>query len=238
VVSPSGSNLVITGDGSPVGSFAYSSVSAIQIVGGPGDDTLRLASNLALPATLKGGGGNDKLVAGAGNSILIGGGGNDILHGGAGSINLLVPGRYDTDNDITGNDTLIGGTGLSIADFSHRTDPLYLSNDNQADSGDFQAGEHLEIMSSVSEIFGGEANDTIVGTIPGEFLSGGAGADSIQGGGATDIIIGGSGTDTVRAAAEPVSLFLADGQADDYSGISTPAEDVLQLDNGLDVEIS
>ena len=149
-----------------------------------------------------------------------------------------MPGKFDTYTSTMGNDTLIGGSGLSIADFSHRTDPMHLSNDNQADSGDTAAGEAVEIMSNVSVIWGGTGSDTIVGTTPGEFLSGGAGKNSVHGGGATDLLIGGLGKDTVVASAEPVSLFLNDTKAGAYGGISDPAEDVLQVNPQLDVLLS
>jgi hypothetical protein len=36
-------------------------------------------------------------------------------------------------------------------------------------------------------------------------------------------------------AAEPVTLYLKDGKADEYFGVSQPLEDVLELDAGLDV---
>jgi Ca2+-binding RTX toxin-like protein len=234
VVILSGSNLEVKDDGSPVGSFAESGVTAIQIQGEAGDDTLKINASVTLPATLKGGAGNDILVGGGGSNVLIGAGGNDVLQGGAG-VNLLVPGKFDVFSATTGNDTLIGGTGLSIADFSHRTDPLFLSNDGQPDSGDTAAGEAVEIMSNVSAIFGGTASDTIVGTTAGEFISGGAGDNTIHGGGATDVLIGGAGQDTVVAAAEPVSLYLNLTQPGEYGGISNPSEDVLQVSQSLDM---
>jgi Ca2+-binding RTX toxin-like protein len=75
----------------------------------------------------------------------------------------------------------------------------------------------------------------MVGTTPGEFLSGGSGRDSIAGNnGENDLLIGGLGKDTVIATAEPVVLYLRDGQRDLYAGINNPAIDILQLDNGLD----
>jgi Ca2+-binding RTX toxin-like protein len=83
----------------------------------------------------------------------------------------------------------------------------------------------------VAAIWGGTGNDTIVGTHGAEFLSGGHGADSITGGGAGDLLVGGKNKDTVSVAAEPVTLFLRDNKADDYSGVNDPDEDILVLDS-------
>jgi hypothetical protein len=112
-----------------------------------------------------------------------------------------------------------------------------LSNDGKPDSGDSAAGEKSEIMSNVSAIWGSTGGDTIVGTTPGEFLSGGAGANSVHGGGANDLLVGGGGNDTVIVAAEPVSLYLVNGHPNEYGGVFNPAEDILQLQPGLDQSI-
>ena len=84
-------------------------------------------------------------------------------------------------------------------------------------------------MSSVTAIWGGTGDDTIVGTVPGEFLSGGEGENSIHGGGASDTLLGGDGADTVAAAAEPVSIYLNLNSAGVYGGVSDPSEDILQI---------
>jgi cyclophilin family peptidyl-prolyl cis-trans isomerase len=232
-LNTSGLKLKVVSDGTTIGAFPTASISGVKIIGGPDSDTLKVNSSVTLPATLKGGGGGDSLVGGGGNNVLVGGTGNSILKGGAG-VNLLVPGKRVAFASTGPEDTLIGGGGLSIADFSHRTDPLYLSNDNQANSGDAAAGETDEIMSSVTAIWGGTGGDTIVGTIPGEFLSGGAGKNTIQGGGATDVLLGGDGKDTVVAAAEPVSIYLDLNKPGEYGGIANPAEDILQVSQSLD----
>jgi RTX calcium-binding nonapeptide repeat (4 copies)/Putative Ig domain len=230
--------LKVEGDGSFVGAFPLTGLTGISIAGKGANDSIAVGSSITLPATLKGGGGNDSLTGGGGDNVLVGGAGSDTLTGGAG-VNLLVPQALLTySNSPTGNDSLVGGSGFSIADFSYRTDPLFLSNDGQPNSGDTAAGEATTVASNISAIWGGTASDTIVGTIPGELLSGGTGADSIQGGGgAGDIIDGGKGKDTVAVAAEPVTLYLADGKADEYSGINNPDEDVLDLDPSLDTVI-
>ena len=164
--------------------------------------------------------------------MLVGGAGNDSLVGGEG-VSLLVPGaRLAYSNAPTGNDTLMGGSGPSYADFSHRTDNLYLSNDNTGNSGDTGAGEATVIESSVKNIFAGTGNDTVVSTTPGSFLSAGYGSSQITSAGANTVLTAGpqgAGSDSVTADGASNVLFLANSHADTYGG--TVSSDLLQTDS-------
>jgi Ca2+-binding RTX toxin-like protein len=222
-------------DGEVVGSFLLTEVTGISVLGGHGNDSISVASDIKLQATLSGVGGNDTLVGGGGSNVLIGGAGNDSLTGGSGT-NLLIPGPDSFTSGPGGNDTLNGGTGTSIADFSHRTDSLHLSNNGLPDSGG--TGETSQIDTNIQAMWGGTADDTIVGTHAGEFLSGGSGANLVKGGGVSDLLVGGSGSDSVAVAAEPVVLYLRNGEPDQYKGVTDPAEDLLQLDTGVDSLVS
>jgi hypothetical protein len=226
-----GTNIDISADGSTLTPVPLAGLSDILVNGRGGNNSISVASGITLPATLHGHHGADTLMGGGGDNVLIGGGGDDSLVGGA-DTNLLIPGLQNTFSSTpSGNATLNGGTGFSIADFSYRTDKLTLSNNGQATSGDVNQGEGIDIMPNVSAIWGGTAGDTIVGTVPGVFLSGGDGANSVHGGGANDLLVGGGGNDTVIVAAEPVSLYLINGSPNEYGGVNNPSEDILQLDS-------
>jgi Ca2+-binding RTX toxin-like protein len=89
-------------------------IAGFEINGNGGNDTLSLASSVPVPATLRGGpgddtlsGGNadDKLVGGPGEDTLVGRGGNDSLFGGADNDNL---------SGGTGDDKLFGGAGMDV----------------------------------------------------------------------------------------------------------------------------
>ncbi|HVV91760.1 MAG TPA: hypothetical protein VHB53_14800, partial [Solirubrobacterales bacterium] len=56
-----------------------SAIAGFEINTGAGDDVVTLSSNVPVPATIRGGEGNDVLTGGAGNDKLIGGPGNDEL---------------------------------------------------------------------------------------------------------------------------------------------------------------
>jgi len=230
-LSTDGVNLAINVDGT-VSGVPLTGLTGVVVVGGEGNDSLSADSSLTLPLTLRGGAGNDTLVGGGGQCVLVGGAGNDSLIGGDG-VSLLVPGaRLDYTNAPTGNDTLMGGSGPSYADFSHRTDNLYLSNDNTGNSGDTAAGEATVIESSVTNIFAGTGNDTIVSTTPGSFLSAGYGSSQLTSAGTNTVLTAGpqgAGSDSVTANSASNVLFLANNHADTYGG--TVSADILQTDS-------
>lgn len=80
-------------------------IAGFEINTGAGNDTVTLGRTVPMPATIRGGDGNDTLTGGAGPDKLIGGPGNDVLNGRGGN-DLLIGGP--------GDDTLIGGPGQNI----------------------------------------------------------------------------------------------------------------------------
>ncbi len=77
-------------------------IAGFEISTGAGDDYVALGKTVPVPATIRGGEGNDVLIGGAGNDKLIGGPGNDELVGRGGD-DVLIGGP--------GEDTLVGGPG-------------------------------------------------------------------------------------------------------------------------------
>ncbi|HJQ83445.1 MAG TPA: calcium-binding protein [Candidatus Binatia bacterium] len=103
-------------DGSPDLSFPRSEVAKIVVDAGNGDDSVRIDETNgvfsdAIPTTLDGGNGDDRLVGGAGAGTLDGGDGNDNLIGGSGAEQLLGGGGNDTIDGNKGNDTAEMGDG-------------------------------------------------------------------------------------------------------------------------------
>ena len=87
-------------------------IAGFEVNTGVGDDTVTLGKTVPVPATIRGGEGDDVLTGGAGNDKLIGGPGNDELNGRGGN-DVLLGG--------SGDDTLIGGPGEDklIDSFGH-----------------------------------------------------------------------------------------------------------------------
>jgi Ca2+-binding RTX toxin-like protein len=77
-------------------------IAGFEINTGAGNDTVTLGRTVPVPATIRGGEGDDVLTGGAGNDKLIGGAGNDELNGRGGN-DMLIGGP--------GEDKLNGGSG-------------------------------------------------------------------------------------------------------------------------------
>src|SRR5262249_40134023 len=91
-------------------------------------------------------------------------------------------GRQDPlDGARGGADTLTGGDGIDVADYSRRTAPVSLTLDGQANDG--EAGEHDMIGSDIEDLVGGDGADTLSGNADDNVLDGGLGADVMNGGG-------------------------------------------------------
>jgi Ca2+-binding RTX toxin-like protein len=80
-------------------------IAGFEINTGAGNDVVTLGKTVPVPATIRGGEGDDVLTGGAGADKLIGGPGNDELIGRGGN-DLLIGGP--------GNDVLNGGPGQNV----------------------------------------------------------------------------------------------------------------------------
>jgi Ca2+-binding RTX toxin-like protein len=126
-----------------------------------------------------GGAGNDVLVGSRGANVLDGGPGDDVLDGGAGA------------------DRLVGGPGTDTADYSHRSRPVNVTLDGDANDG--ESGESDLVGPDVENVTGGSAGDRLIGGPGANRLDGGPGDDSIVGDAGSDLLLGGAGNDTVDA---------------------------------------
>jgi Ca2+-binding RTX toxin-like protein len=89
-------------------------IAGFEINTGAGNDTVTLGRTVPVPATIRGGEGNDVLTGGAGNDKLIGGPGDDELNGRAGNDVLIGGPGNDTLIGGPGEDKLIGGSGQNV----------------------------------------------------------------------------------------------------------------------------
>jgi Ca2+-binding RTX toxin-like protein len=86
-------------------------IAGFEINTGAGNDTVTLGRTVPVPATIRGGEGDDVLTGGAGNDKLIGGPGNDELNGRGGDDELLGGPGDDVLIGGPGEDRLFGGSG-------------------------------------------------------------------------------------------------------------------------------
>lgn len=94
-----------------IGAFASAAVTGITVNTGDGRDTVLIAPNVAQPAIVNGGDGDNKLVAGAGVTTLIAGAGRDALFGGSGANTFSGDGGVNSLFEVKPTDTVIPGAG-------------------------------------------------------------------------------------------------------------------------------
>ncbi|HEV8606894.1 MAG TPA: calcium-binding protein [Tepidisphaeraceae bacterium] len=199
-----------------------------HILGGAGNDSIVGNGN---SNSLNGGDGNDTIWGGGNNDWEQGGQGNDSLLGEAGD-DTLAPGNDTTEGTGAYSDTLNGGTGTDMADYSIRTDSLGIhleddsANDGSSGEGDYIVQDTIEIVKTGSgsdTIVGGSADEVFYGMQGGDSIVGGAGNDTIYGdsadslpssggdilygGAGDDVMYGGGGSDTLYGEGDNDTLF-------------------------------
>ena len=162
---------------------------ALQAYGGNGNDTLRAASGVSVGVTFDGGDGGDLLVGGAGNDTLIGGVGSDWLDGGGGSNNLAggvgddVYAFGDTGTNQIDTVTELADEGTDLLRFNTMTTAVTvnLSNDTLA-----------TMLHRIVKTGGtGQAANF-------ENVNGGLGNDNITGNAVRNVLYGNGGNDTLN----------------------------------------
>ena len=140
--------------------------------------------------TLTGGAGQDWITGGPGHDSLIGHGGSDILNGGDG--NDTLKGGEGSGDNVNPGDTLIGGIGYDVLDYS---DSWANSAQWRQDQFDIEgvyvnlgtgeaigAAAHNDIFRGIEGIFGSDHDDLLVGNDLDNEFDGNEGNDTLSGG--------------------------------------------------------
>ena len=138
---------------------------------------------------------------GTGNDNIITRDGIDIINSGAGN-DLINCGR--------GKDTVDGGTGSDVLDYRSFTQTIAVTLNGAVNTAVKVRGVVEDTIKNIEGIFGGSANDTLVGDGLVNGLSAGAGDDFVRGGGGNDTLDGGAGIDAVdyRDKSQAVAVTL------------------------------
>ena len=168
--------------------------------------------------TINGGGGNDIIIGGSGTGETTGGNvgaGGDTLNGNAGDDIIVGDGAYisrnssDTIEKIAtlftnkgGDDTIDGGTGLSIVLGGFGNDRItadigadILLGDNG--SIDYTLDTDLTTLDRITAMSADGGDDTILGKSGDDVILGGAGNDTLAGDDGQDVILGDNGAITL-----------------------------------------
>jgi len=213
----------------------YAAVKKLVINANDGNDTIWVDGNVgAIPTTINGGNGDDRLTASSGNDLLNGGAGNDSMNGGSGNDKLDAGDGNDTLMGSAGNDTLLGGAGtdklfglagndlldggLGADDMSGGvdTDTITYASRTAAVTVDItetpteladdgEAGEKDYVRVDVENLIGGSGNDKFTGSS--WTITGTFSRNNkFTGNGGNDTLIGLDGNDTLDAGAGNDSL--------------------------------
>ncbi|KAA1052521.1 calcium-binding protein [Azospirillum argentinense] len=145
---------------------AVNASSAVELIGGDGDDSL---TGGVYADSLRGDNGNDWLDGGDGDDTLSGGNGNDWLCGGGGNDTLSGGSGNDTLVGGFGDDSLVGGSGADLFVFSNGggNDILRDFNAGQGDLIGLAEGQTYTLATDVSGnariVLGASDTVTLVG---------------------------------------------------------------------------
>ena len=157
---------------------------------GPGNDIATVST--AIPTTLQGGIGNDRLTGGNGADELDGGDGNDTLLGGNNHDTLDGGLNTDSLNGGAGADGLNGAGGIDTATYATRADSVTVTIDGVADDGnatdDGPAAARDNVATDIENLTGGKAADSLIGSAGKNRLTGGPGSDVLRGLGDNDTL--------------------------------------------------
>lgn len=220
-----------------------SAIRLISISLGGGADTVILGQ-VAIPAFVRGGQGDDTISGGLGGDTLLGEGGFDYVFGREGNDSLDGGLQGDTIFGFTGDDTIGGGSGVlenddtisggaggDLLDYTQSDNPLQLwigeFTHDPADISDY-------IHADVETVRGTAGNDRIRNmTRRGLRIEGMGGNDLLQGGSGDDTLVGGDGADTLLGMGGADVLDAEDGAGDRVDG-GSGADRLLSGDDALD----
>jgi Ca2+-binding RTX toxin-like protein len=198
LISGRGSDTMFGGSGIDLASFYYETNPLVVSLDGVANDGIRKTERAnVMPdiENLEGGQAKDTLIGSNGPNLILGGAGNDLilglnhkdtLKGGVGSDTLNGGAHNDILRGGPGPDRFIGGHGFDTADYSDRTDNVFLSLDDLTNDGGF--GEFDKIDDDVEILLGGSGDDQLTGSGRNETLDGGLGKNTVIGGGGTDVV--------------------------------------------------
>jgi autotransporter-associated beta strand protein len=191
--------------------FFVAGFTTVTVLGGEGDDTIigSRANDLLRgdqgDDLLIGGAGNDYLAGGAGADSLDGGAGNDRLRGQGGSGDRLTGGAgINNLNGGAGNDILIETISGSVKiDRANRFETSVRSKFTSVQTLVIYGSSGSDLIDAsgfakdgmLLRIYGGDGNDTLLGSRYADLLDGGTGNDILNGGGGDDTLLGGAGND-------------------------------------------
>lgn len=201
--------------------FDPAQVTAIQIFGLKGNDTITVDDNVTVNTSISGGKGNDTIKGGSGNDTIHGNVGNDTIHGSAGNDVIFGDNGNDSLQGGADDDTVYGGNGNDTIDGGADDDMLH--GDNGKDTIHGSAGHDT--------VFGDNGNDSLHGDDGDDEIHGGNGKDFLSGDDGDDDLDGENGNDSLYGGDDDDHLDGGNGKDDCHGGFG---DDHLKGGHGRD----
>ncbi len=168
---------------------------ALGFQAGDGNDTSTNSSSAAMSAF--GDNGNDAFVGGNNNDRLFGGNGDDVLSGQLGNDYFDAGAGSDYVYGGSGNDLIFGSDGTDILQGEAGDDEIYGGTGYNRIYGQ-DGNDRLNGGNDSDEIYGVAGDDIILGNGGNDYVSGGDGSDTVEGGDGDDTVLGGNDNDILR----------------------------------------
>lgn len=223
---------------------------ADMLVGGGNTDTATYATR-STPVTVTLGsmgttddGGTEDGAVGARDDVqtenVTGGTAGDTLTGDGFANGLSGGAGDDTLDGGLGADVLAGDGDTDTVTYASRMNAVLVTIDGNVGDGELAEGDN--VATTVENVTGGSAGDTITGSASANLLRGGngtdtldgaAGADTLDGGEGDDVLEGSTNTDTVIYAdrTTPVVVTLGDGLSNDGETAAAEADTLTTIEN-------
>ena len=189
--------------------------------------TINSLTNVEFLTGSTSGGSTSVRLGGSGQNINVSGTFSTLIGSGETDVVTLGDGTTNTISNVSGIETIIGGTGNDTVAFTGTVSSVTLEGAIEQVTGSSTAdtvvlsgnGATLGDISAIETITGGSGNDTVTVTdSTAVHLSGGDGNDTLTGGSGGDTLIGGDGGDTL-AGGSGADTFeytaIADSEPDD-----------------------
>jgi Ca2+-binding RTX toxin-like protein len=251
-IDASGTNIVVTVDGSAIGTFAAANVSQLVVNGGDRRDVIQ--NNTAVTGTLLGNAGDDTLFGGTGLNVVSGGAGRDTTYTLLGTNTVLTQGGGKDRVFANAIATVSADKSDSVVRFfaAGRTPGsgfvgqdadgvLYVAPTNNGSSTFIsQTGKAADALTVRTDLGDGKGVQTLSFTgVKGVAFFGGTGkdvyvndstvVDAAYGSGGDDLLVGGRGEFTLLKGSGGNDLLVGRARQNDVSGNS--GADVILLVN-------
>jgi hypothetical protein len=132
------------------------------------------------------------------------------LTGGTGGDTFVLANGKGISGKINGG----GGTGIDELNYSAFTTPVNVNLTTGTATKIF--GGAAAGVTGISDVFGGSANDTLIGNASDNFLFGNGGNDTLDGMGGSNVLVGGAGTDSLTVTGSAGRNLLLGGNGADH----------------------